>query len=177
MEFRIRQETAADRKAVYAAVRAAFQNAQHTDHDEHNLVERLRQSDAFLPQLSLVAESDNQIVGHILFTQAMVSARPVLALAPLSVVPERQHEGIGSALVRAGHRAALSIGHTFSVVLGHPAYYPRFGYMPASLYGVQPPFPVPDDAFMACNLLGRPDRAEGVIQYAPAFFPPASEPS
>lgn len=88
----IRKETAADYDAVYSVVKRAFENAEHSDGNEQDLVNALRKGNAFIPELSLVAESEGKIVGHIMFTKATVEEKIVLALAPLSVLPEYQQK-------------------------------------------------------------------------------------
>ena len=96
----IRQEKREDYPEVYELIKQAFASAEHADGNEQDLVEALRKSDAFLPELSLVAEEDGKLAGHILFTKANVGDRQVLVLAPLSVRPEMQRRGIGTALIR-----------------------------------------------------------------------------
>ena len=91
----IRKETVADRDNVYYVIKRAFESAEHADGNEHDLVNSLRKGDAFIPELSLVAEEEGKIVGHIMFTKATVDGKTVLALAPLSVLPEYQRKGIG----------------------------------------------------------------------------------
>ena len=93
--MRIRRETATDCAAVYSVVKRAFESAERTDGNEQDLVNALRKGAAFIPALSLVAEADGKVVGHIMFTRAAVDGKPVLALAPLSVLPEHQRKGIG----------------------------------------------------------------------------------
>lgn len=165
----IRQEKAEDYEAVYHVVKEAFQNAEYTDGNEQNLVVALRKSKAFIPQLSLVAVEDQRVVGYILFTKAVVNGVQVLALAPLAVLPEYQNRGIGLALIAEGHRAARSLGYGYSVVLGHPQYYPKAGYLPASRYGIRAPFPVADENFMAICLNAEPKLLDGIMEYDPAF--------
>ncbi len=165
----IRQERQEDYKAVYRVVREAFADTQHSDGDEHNLVVRLRESGSFIPELSLVALEENQVVGHILFTKALVDHTAVLALAPLSVMPQYQRRGIGLSLIKQGHASAARLGYGYSVVLGHEAYYPKAGYVPASRYGIRAPFQVKDENFMAICLQKTADRLNGVIQYDSAF--------
>ena len=97
-----------------------FKHAEHTDGDEHNLVERLRKSDAFIPELSLVASADNKIVGHILFTKIKVGKTTQLALAPLTVSQQFQKQGIGSLLVKTGHNIAKTMEFEYSILLGNP---------------------------------------------------------
>lgn len=165
----IRKEEKKDYEAVYSLVKQAFDSAEHADGNEQDLVRELRKGKAFIPELSLVAEKDGILVGHILFTKAMVGTRVVLALAPLSVLPEYQRQGIGTALIKEGHRIAKELGYEYCVVLGSERYYPKAGYLPADLFGIQAPFEVPRENFMACKL--KPDAAEiqGIMKYAAEF--------
>ena len=165
----IRQETNADHTQVYDVVKTAFAMAEHSDGSEQDLVTALRGSAAFVPELSLIAEMDGRIVGHILFTRADVGGHPVLALAPLSVLPQYQRRGIGLALMAEGHRIARGLGFDYSVVLGHPAYYPKVGYRPASRFGISAPFDVPDESFMALKLNPAAEPVSGTIRYDAAF--------
>lgn len=104
----IRQENTKDHAEIYELIEAAFKTAEHTDGNEQDLVVALRKSGAFVPELSLVAEIDGNLAGHILFTKAKVGGREVLALAPLSVKPEYQKQAVGAALINEGHRIAKS---------------------------------------------------------------------
>lgn len=165
----IRQEQPADYDAVYQVVKEAFARAEHSDGNEQDLVSALRKSEAFIPELSLVAVEDNRIVGHILFTEAVVGNTKVLALAPLSVLPAYQNRGIGLSLIRQGHAVAARLGYPYAVVLGHANYYPKAGYVPASRYGISAPFPVEDESFMAVCLSGNAERLEGMMEYDKAF--------
>ena len=129
---------------------------------------------AYLPELALVAEIDAEITGHILISYVTLKSDDkkfrVLSLAPLAVTPERQNSGIGSALVGAGLEIADKRGEPLVVVLGHPAYYPRFGFEVASGYGIEPPYDgVPDAAFMVRRLSAYDERYRGRIVYPPAF--------
>lgn len=169
MELTIRPERPADYPSIYRLVQAAFAGSEHTDGDEQNLVERLRRTPDYIPALSLVALDGETPVGHILFSRIRVGEDEALALAPLAVLPAYQGRGVGSALVEAGHRAAAGLGYTHSIVLGHPGYYPRFGYRPAAPYGILCPFDAPEDAFLAVNLLGEPVSLRGMVTYGPAF--------
>ena len=121
----IRQEQAEDYEKVYHLITAAFETAEHADGSEQDLAAALRQSDAFIPSLSLVAEIDGELAGHILFTKARVGNSEVLALAPLSVLPKYQRQGVGTALIAEGHRIAQKLGYPYSLVLGSETYYPR----------------------------------------------------
>lgn len=167
--MKIRQETKADHADVYEVVKTAFSTAERSDGSEQDLVTALRGSAAFVPELSLVAEMDGKIVGHILFTRADVGGHPVLALAPLSVLPQYQRRGVGLALMAEGHRIAEELGFDYSVVLGHPAYYPKAGYRPASGFGIKAPFDVPDENFMALKINPAAEDVRGTIQYDAAF--------
>ena len=171
MTITIRQESPEDFLAVHDLVRLAFENAEHTNGDEHFFVDRLRQSPEYIPELSLVAEEDSRLVGHIMFSRLKVGDTTALALAPVSVPPSHQGRGIGSMLIRRGHELARSLGWEFVVLVGHAGYYPRFGYRPASSFGLISPFEVPEDVFMAINLKGGPHRLPGLVEYSRAFFP------
>ena len=141
----IRKETPDDFDEVYALVTSAFRSAEHSDGNEQELVVSLRKSSAFVPELSLVAQIWGKIAGHILFTEAKVGGSTVLALAPLSVLPEFQNRGVGSALAGAGHETAKKLGYNYSIVLGSEKYYPRFGYVPAKIHGVSAPAGIPPE--------------------------------
>lgn len=165
----IRKEHPNESRAIATLVKKAFERAEHADGNEHELVEALRNSDAYLPALSLVAETEGLIAGHILFTRAFVGDTAVLALAPLSVLPAYQRQGIGTALIQEGHRIAKELGYGYSVVLGSERYYPKFGYLPAHTYGILPPFDVPQENFMACKLIDTAPAVFGILQYAKEF--------
>lgn len=100
---------------------------EESDHSEHLLVERLRRSDAFIPELSLIAESGGEIVGYILMTKVAIisDCQTVisLALAPVAVLPLYQGQGVGGALIRAAHKRAAKLGYGSAVLLGHKDYY------------------------------------------------------
>ena len=165
----IRRETAGDFPRIHEIVKAAFGSAEHSDGNEHILVEALRSGDAYIPELALVAESGGDIVGHIMFTRLRIGEQVELALAPLSVLPGYQRRGIGSALIREGHKIAAVLGYRYSVVLGSERYYPKFGYSPAKNYGITPPFDVPDENFMVCRLAEDAPDISGPVRYADEF--------
>lgn len=160
----IRPESEADREAVARVHRAAFGRQ-----DEAAIVERLHAEGDYLAELSLVAESAGEVVGHVALSRARVEDRPVLALGPIGVVPERQGQGIGIVLMHEALARAREAGEPLVVLLGHPEYYPRFGFVRASSLGLTLPIDVPDEAFMALEL--RPGGAAhgGRFRYSAAF--------
>ena len=147
MRIAVQPERARDVAAIAAVVRRAYAGVAYSDHREHEMVARLRASAAFVPKLSLLAEVAGAPVGHVLLTRVAIRdgahATPALALAPLSVVPEYQGQGVGRALVEAAHRRARALGFGSVVVLGPPGYYRRFGYVPLGAYPITVPLAVP----------------------------------
>ena len=117
----------------------------------------------------MVAEIDGKIVGHIIFTKLRIGNSTQLALAPLSVLPEYQKQGVGTALIHEGHKRARALGYWYSVVLGNEKYYSRAGYSLAKKNGILAPFGVPDENFMVCKLLESAPSVSGVVQYAKEF--------
>jgi putative acetyltransferase len=165
----IRPETTEDYAAIHEVNLLAF-----GQEIESRLVEALRESPDFIPELSLVAIEGGQVVGHILFSPMVIETKdgavPALTLAPLAVRPEFQNQGIGSQLVRRGIERCRTLGHRIVVVVGHPTYYPRFGFSPARARGLEAPFPVPDEAFMVLELApGALDGVAGMIRFPPPF--------
>ncbi|MFI5254123.1 MAG: GNAT family N-acetyltransferase [Candidatus Limnocylindrales bacterium] len=161
----IRAERPADAAAIREVNEAAFPTSAEAD-----LVERIRASDGFVPDLSLVAEGpDGAVVGHLLLSYVSLAGSPVLALAPMAVLPEQQGKGVGSALVVAALDAAEALEEPLVLVLGHPWFYPRFGFRPASRYGILPPAPWPDASFMAKPLTTYRGDLRGRVEYPPTF--------
>lgn len=152
MNFIIRARAPADDGAIYELVKQAFKSSPHASGDEQDLVVRLRKTSAYVPELSLVADADGEIIGHIMFTQIKIGDETQLILAPLAVLPARQKQGVGKALILRGHDIAKRAGYGFSVLVGHPSYYPKFGYRAASAFGLTCDRPVPPECFMACDL-------------------------
>ena len=146
--FEVRDEQPADHGLVHALNQGAFARAA-----EAELVDVLRVQAQ--PLVSLVAESAGTIIGHILFSpvtsDADAGAR-LMGLAPMAVVQARRRQGVGSALVRAGLARCHGIGAGAVVVLGHPLYYPRFGFVPATHFRLSSEYAAPADAFMALEL-------------------------
>lgn len=140
---------------------------------EADVVDALRAAGAVT--LSLVALVDERVVGHILFSPVVVIAPggsewAALGLGPMAVAPEHQRAGIGAALIRGGLDQLRSEGHDVVVVVGHPGYYPRFGFVPASARGLRWEHEVPDDVFMVCELApGALAGRSGEVRYRPEF--------
>ncbi|MFF3323849.1 GNAT family N-acetyltransferase [Streptomyces sp. NPDC002889] len=164
--WRTRPETAADIPAVRDVNATAFATA-----DEAGLVDALRQdAQAWLPGLSYVAETpDGTVAAYALLTRCRVGDTPALALGPVATAPAYQRTGAGQAVVRAVLDAARARGERLVVVLGHPEYYPRFGFERASRFGIKVTFEVPDDALMALMLDGSGAVPQGTIRYPAAF--------
>lgn len=145
----IRPETEHDYPAVYAINAEAFDIQA-----EAALVDRLRESAG--PYVSLVAEDQDQIVGHILFTRVDLDGHPaasIFGLAPMAVKATHRNQGIGGRLIEAGFKACADLGVGAVVVLGHPGYYPKFGFKPAaSTFTITSEYGVPDEVFMAIEL-------------------------
>jgi len=175
MKVTIRQETEGDYKVVYQLIEEAFKSMPYSDHDEHNLVNRLRMSPSFIPELSLVAELEGEMVGHILFTKVQIKGSagsfPGLSLAPVSVLPKYQGQGIGGQLILKGHQIAQSLGYHCVALIGHDGYYPRFGYQQSHLYGITFPFEISPEYAMVVELKeGALNGVMGQVEYDPAFF-------
>ncbi|MGG4442875.1 GNAT family N-acetyltransferase [Brevibacillus fortis] len=177
MDMRVRIEQADDYSVTEQVVKSAFANAEFSDHKEHELVSRIRKSDAFIPALSLVAmdEENQEIVGHILLSKINIrndyQSVESLALAPVSVLPDYQSKGIGKKLILEALQKAKELGYQSVVVLGHPQYYPKFGFQKASQWGIKAPFEVPDEVFMAMELHENAlENVSGVVEYSSAFF-------
>jgi putative acetyltransferase len=161
----VRPEVAGDRDAIRRVNELAFEGPAEAD-----IVDALRGSDAWLPSLSLVAQDGTGIVGHALFSLVRLDSGPeLLSLGPMAVVPERQRGGVGTALVRRGVRRARGTKYPLVVVLGHPDYYPRFGFRPARRYGIETPYDAPDEAWMTLRLPAYDDRVRGTVLYPPAW--------
>ncbi|GAB6060051.1 GNAT family N-acetyltransferase [Desulfonatronum parangueonense] len=164
--IKIRPENPQDQEAVHHLNLAAFEYG-----PEAALVDKLRSS--CNEYLAFVAEEDGDVVGHILFTPATVDGSDVagMGLAPMAVLPSHQRKGIGSRLVRHGLDHLRQSGCPFVIVLGHPEYYPRFGFEPASRYRLRSQWEgVPDEAFMVA-VLDRDALPEegGTVRYRDEF--------
>ncbi|GAA1859524.1 GNAT family N-acetyltransferase [Brevibacterium marinum] len=172
----IRRERSGDTEAIRAVTAAAFRAAEHSappaepggDPGEATLISWLRSDPGWIPELSLVALDSDEIIGHVVATRAHVGSCPALGLGPISVLPERQGAGVGSALMHAVLGAADARGETVVGLLGDPAYYGRFGFVPASTTAVTSPDPAWGDYFQVRTLSDYEDQG-GPFQYASPF--------
>lgn len=164
--MQIRAEEQRDRASVRALNLSAFETPAEAD-----LVDALR--DQVQPLVSLIAEDNGSIVGHIMFSPVSLSGHPalrIMGLAPMAVATEHQRKGIGSALIRAGLDRCRRLGFGAVVVLGHASYYPRLGFAPAARFGIGCEYDVPEDVFMVLELQpGFLNRASGKVKYHAAF--------
>ena len=175
MEIKIRKETIEDKEIIYKVVKEAFESAEHSDGEEQNLVNKLRNSESYIEELSLVAVIDEKIIGHVMFTKGIIEDEDnryeSLGLAPLAILPEYQNKGIGSKLVEEGLRKSKELGYNSCIVLGSEKYYPRFGFKEAIKFGLKSPFEVPSENFMAIELKENALKdAKGTFIYAKEFF-------
>ena len=166
----VRPEGPDDQDAVRAVHVAAFETTGEAD-----LVERIRVSDRFIPALSLVAgDPIGRIVGHVLVSWVDLvgadgSRRPILDLGPIGVLPERQNRGIGAALMGSVIEEAERVGEPVIVLIGHPWYYPRFGFEPARPLGLEYPREIADEAWMVRRLTAWTPQLCGRVSYPPAW--------
>ena len=165
--MKIREEELADTEAIWNINAEAFDTEA-----EANLVNVLRESGCTF--ISLVAKTDNKAVGHILFTPVELTGNKnklkLIGLAPMAVLQQHQNKGIGSKLVKTGIEYCKTKGYDAIVVLGHPNYYPKFGFVPSVTYGIKSEYEVPDEAFMILELV--PDSLknhQGTIKYHELF--------
>lgn len=173
--MKIREATESDRAAIDAIHMSAFGQSQGQEIVE--LVNSLLDDETAKTLLSLVAETDQKLVGHILFTVARIQpddhATTVRILAPLAISSDFQGRGIGAALIREGLKHLAESGVDLVFVLGHPGYYPKFGFRAAGQFGFEAPYPIPSehaDAWMVCELkAGVIGNKEGIIQCADAL--------
>lgn len=175
MNFIIRKEKKEDYKITEEVVKEAFANEEYSDQSEHRLVASLRNSDEFIPDLSLVALHKDKIIGHILLSKIFFvkgeKSIESLALAPISVLPNYQNKGVGQSLIQRSLEIAEELNFDSVIVMGHSEYYPKFGFKKASNWCIQAPFEVPDEFLMAIELKKNAlDKTSRIIQYSDAFF-------
>ncbi|WP_435921361.1 GNAT family N-acetyltransferase [Paenibacillus sp. DYY-L-2] len=169
------EEKVTDYDAIDDLVASAFGGRR----DESDLIARIRASEGYVPGLSLAAKTDDgKMAGHLMLSKAKVKSddglkeHEVLALAPVSVKPELQRQGVGGKLIKAAIGGAIEQGYELVLLIGHPEYYPRFGFVPARQHGLElRQFEVSDKVFMVCELqAGTLGRVRGELLYPPAFF-------
>lgn len=170
MALTVRTETPRDAAAIRAVHEAAFGRDL-----EARIVDDVRGTEAWIGDLSLVGEEAGAVVGHVMLSRARVDGpagrapRTVLVLGPIGVVPEHQRRGVGVALMRRSIGAAVARAEPLIALVGHPSYYPRFGFRPARALGLEPPGPWPDDAWMALRLPAWTPDLRGTVRYPSAF--------
>ena len=167
----IRRELTVDFAAIHQVHLAAFDRPAlgGAAAPEAGLVDALREDGDAVPALSLVAEHDGEVIGHVVCSRARIGTRPSLGLGPIGVRPDRQRAGIGSALMHAVIGAADALDEPTIVLLGHPAYYPRFGFEPAVDHGIAPPQDWSREHFLVRRLSTWSPEDRGTFHYAPAF--------
>jgi len=167
----IRREATGDAETIYAVTAAAFARQGTSEPPaEAPLVDALRASEAWIPTLSLVAvDVDGDLIGHVACSRGTVDAEPVLALGPLSVRPDWQRRGVGSALVHAVLGAADALGEPLVALLGSAEYYPRFGFRPAREYQITPPQPQWEPHFQVRTLTAYRPGLRGPFAYPEPF--------
>jgi putative acetyltransferase len=169
-EIIVRAEVPEDVRAIDVVNLSAFECE-----DEARLVSAIRASKDFVPDLSLVAELNGRIVGHVLLSKVQLEKGggsetfTILALGPMSVVPSQSHRGIGSSLIQAAVRRARDMRYPAIVVAGHPDYYQRFDFLSASHWGLSTNLPLPDDAVTAMELTDGVLNGGGYVRYPDVF--------
>lgn len=163
-----------DYEAVARLIREAFMPTEFGYGNEAELVEKIRQSKEYLPDLELVAILDDTIVGYGLLSEVQIvneqETTTGLVLAPLATAPNHQKQGVGKQLMLTLEARAKQLGYPFISILGHPEYYAKFGYTPATDFNVTAPFDVPVESFMLKPLFSNAlDDIHGTIQYSAAF--------
>jgi putative acetyltransferase len=165
MNIEIRPETPADIDEIYELNRVVF-----GQDNEAKLVDFVRGGNNYIPELSLVAISDDKIIGYILLSSVTITngenRHPSLGLAPMMVHPEYQRRGVGAKLITHGLQKAFDLGFTSVLVLGHEYYFPKFGFLPATRWNIRPPFEVPAEVFMALELVpGALKNVSGIVEF------------
>ena len=165
----IREEKKREFYTVTALVREAYINADRSTGREYKLVELLRESEAYIPKLSLVAVIDNAIAGYGMFLRGKVGDQDVLILGLLAVAQSIRGHGVGGALILEGQRLARKMGYSYLFVHGSNVYYPRLGYDFAHKFGVEPPAGLDRDHMMGIKLDAQAEPLQGVLEYPEPF--------
>jgi putative acetyltransferase len=167
-QIKVRAETPDDFRAIDVVNLSAFEGEA-----EAQLLAELRSSKVFIPDLSLVAELNGRIVGHVVLSKVQLRSNQgsteILGLGPMSVVPSQSHRGIGSELIEAAVARARPLCFPAIVVAGHPDYYLRFGFRPAKEWGITCNLPIPEDALTAMELVDGALAGGGQVEYPDIF--------
>lgn len=169
MNISIRPELSADIDEIYELNKLVF-----GQENEARLVDHVRQGPNFIPQLSLVAFSDDNLIGYILFSQITVTngefRHHSLGITSMVVHPDYQKRGVGAKLITFGLQQATTLGYTDVLVLGHEYYFPKFGFLPAARWNIRPPFDVPTEVFMAMELIPNAlSNVSGIVEFPIEF--------
>lgn len=172
--MKIRVENKEDYEVVERLIELAFISAENSNKDEHNLIARIRLGNNYVPELSLVAEKDSKILGQILLSKVDIRNKETvfqeLVLAPISVLPEYQKQGIGSSLIKEAISKAKKMGYSLIIVLGYPSYYSKFGFKKAKDFGIETSIPEFNDYLMLLKLENSQDNISGKVIYGPEFL-------
>ena len=169
MNISIRPEHSADIDEIYDLNKLVF-----GQENEARLVDHVRQGPNFIPQLSLVAFSDDNLIGYILFSQITVTngdfRHHSLGITSMVVHPDYQKRGVGAKLITFGLQQATTLGYTDVLVFGHEHYFPKFGFLPAARWHIRPPFEVPTEVFMALELIPNAlSNVSGIVEFPIEF--------
>ena len=177
LEIRIRKETKEDYDQIREVIKSAFKAIEENDNEfnEWTLAERIRKSEYYINDLSLVAVVDGAVVGHIMFTpmkiKGSIESHESLDLAPVSVHVDFQNKGIGKLLVRSGIEMAKELGYKSLIVMGHPKYYQSFGFKLASNWKIGLDTDYNSKYLFALELVeGGLDGINGIVEYCPPFY-------
>lgn len=166
----IRRELPGDAEAIDAIHRAAFEGeAPGAEPVEVRLVRALREDRGWIPGLSLVAEEDGAVIGHVVVSEGAIGNTPVGGLGPIGVLPRHQGRRVGHALMHGVLAAADALDYPAVVLLGHVDFYPRFGFVPAASLGIEAPDPHWGEHFQARPLAAHRPGLSGVFRYAAPF--------
>lgn len=167
----IRQEKVKDYAQIFDVIREAFESEKSSNHKEHLLVDQIRLTDAYIPELALVYTEDEEVVGHVFYSECFIGDHPALALAPVAVLPEHQGKGIGTQLIEASLERAKWSGFSAIIVLGDPAFYRQYGFEEASQHGITAPINVASENYLVLPLYkGALTDVTGTVSYAAPFY-------
>lgn len=171
MDYKIRQENEADYNEIYKLIQTAFETAKVRDGDEQDYAIGLRNSKHYIPELAFVAEKDNKLIGHIMFTKLYVKQQngekaEGLLVAPLSVLIEYRNKGIGSTLMKEGLRQAKELGYKFAILAGDPDYYSKLGFEQSSHFNIINENGIPDQFVLVNRIISNAlDGIQGTINF------------